>query len=188
MAAYLIADVDDLLRFTAQNGIDLHELAVALRGGAGFVAGLYDTTALKSVAVADWRSQQRDESLPLEPEAIFRSAGYQVIDARDRSCLPDCLVQDVFQLDPNPIEELILATTGADLLPLIDRVNVTDIESASGATMRAWFARLAYPAMSSSSRWLACTASKAKTFGSTLISRTSPSASTNRDSSSISIT
>lgn len=133
MAAYLIADVDDLLRFTAQNGIDLHELAVALRGGAGFVAGLYDTTSLKAVAVADWRSQQRDENMPLEPEAIFRSAGYQVIDARDRSSLPECLAQEVFQFDPNPIEELILATTGADLLPLIDRVNVTD-----NARIRVW--------------------------------------------------
>ena len=133
MAAYLIADVDDLLRFSSQNGIDLHELAVALRGGAGFVAGLYDTASLKAVAVADWRSLQRDENMPLEPEAIFRSVGYQVIDARDRSCLPDCLLQEVFQLDPNPIEELILATTGVDLLPLIDRVNVTD-----NARIRVW--------------------------------------------------
>ena len=32
MAAYLIVDVDDLLRFTTNKGIDLHELAVALRG------------------------------------------------------------------------------------------------------------------------------------------------------------
>ncbi|MCY3865216.1 MAG: NYN domain-containing protein [Chloroflexi bacterium] len=133
MAAYLIADVDDLRKFTAQNGIDLHELAVALRGGAGFVAGLYDTTSLKAVAVADWRSQLRDENMPLEPEAIFRSAGYQVIDVRDRSCLPECLLQDVFHLDSIPIEELILATTGADLLPLIDRVNVTD-----NARIRVW--------------------------------------------------
>ncbi len=133
MAAYLIADVDDLLTFTKLNGIDLHELAVALRGGAGFVAGLYDTTSLKAVAVADWRSQLRDDNTPLEPEAIFRSVGYQVIDARDRSCLPACLLQEVFEHDPNPIEELILATTGTDLLPLIDRVNVTD-----NARIRVW--------------------------------------------------
>lgn len=133
MAAYLIVDVDDLLRFTTQKGIDLHELAVALRGSAGFVAGLYDTTSLKAVAVADWRAQLRDESMASEPQAIFRSAGYQVIDVRDRSCLPDCLLQEVFQLDPNPIEELILATTGTDLLPLIDQVRVTD-----NARIRVW--------------------------------------------------
>ena len=133
MAAYLIVDVDDLLRFTTQKGIDLHELAVALRGSAGFVAGLYDTTSLKAVAVADWRAQLRDESMASEPQAIFRSAGYQVIDARDRSCLPDCLLQEVFQLDPNPIDELILATTGTDLLPLIDQVRVTD-----NARIRVW--------------------------------------------------
>ncbi len=133
MAAYLIVDVDDLLRFTTQKGIDLHELAVALRGSAGFVAGLYDTTSLKSVAIADWRAQLRDESMASEPQAIFRSAGYQVIDVRDRSCLPDCLLQEVFQLDPNPIDELILATTGTDLLPLIDQVRVTD-----NARIRVW--------------------------------------------------
>ena len=133
MAAYLIVDVDDLLRFTAVTGIDVHELAVALRGSAGFVAGLYDTTSLKAVAVADWRSQRRDENLPLEPEAIFRSAGYLVIDVQDRSCLPGCLMQEVIQADPNPIEELILATTGADLLPLVDLVQVTD-----NARIRVW--------------------------------------------------
>lgn len=133
MAAFLIVDVDDLLRFTANKGIDLHELAVALRGSAGFVAGLYDTTSLRAVAVADWRSQQRDESLPLEPEAIFRSVGYYVVDVQDRSCLPDCLLQEVFRPDSNPIDELILATTGLDLLPVIDRVDVTD-----NARIRVW--------------------------------------------------
>ncbi|MDE2637805.1 MAG: NYN domain-containing protein, partial [Chloroflexota bacterium] len=133
MAAYLIVDVDDLLRFTANEGIDLHELAVALRGSAGFVAGLYDTTSLQAVAVADWRAQHREESTPLEPEAIFRSVGYLVVDVQDRTCLPDCLLQDVFRADPNPIEELILATTGVDLLPVIDRVEVTD-----NARIRVW--------------------------------------------------
>jgi hypothetical protein len=133
MAAYLIVDVDDLLRFSTNKGIDLHELAVALRGSAGFVAGLYDTASLKAVAVADWRSQHRDENPQLEPETIFRSAGYHVVDVQDRSCLPDCLLQDVFRVDPNPIEELILATTGTDLLPLIERVKVTD-----NARIRVW--------------------------------------------------
>lgn len=133
MAAYLIADVDDLLRFSTTRGIDLHELAVALRGSAGFVAGLYDTTSLKAVALADWRSQSRDDNLQLQPEAIFRSVGYQVVDVQDRTCLPECLLRDVFRHDSNPIDELILATTGADLLPLIDEVQVTDT-----ARIRVW--------------------------------------------------
>lgn len=133
MAAYLIVDVDDLLRFTSNKSIDLQELAVALRGSAGFVAGLYDTTSLRAVAVADWRSQQRDESLSLEPEAIFRSVGYHVIDVQDRSYLPDCLLRDVFLADPGPVDELILATTGVDLLPVIDRVKFTD-----NARIRVW--------------------------------------------------
>ncbi|MDE2946669.1 MAG: NYN domain-containing protein [Chloroflexota bacterium] len=126
MAAYLIVDVDDLLHFSADKGIDLHELAIALLGSARFAAGLYDTAALKAVAVADWRSQLRDENLQLEPEAIFRSAGYRVLDVQDRSCLPDCLLQEVFYVDAFPVDELILATTGRDLLTVIERVKVSD--------------------------------------------------------------
>ena len=53
MAAYLIVDVDDLLKFTAEHGVDLQELAVALRGNAALVAGLYDPTNLQAVAIAD---------------------------------------------------------------------------------------------------------------------------------------
>ena len=124
MAAYLVVDVDDLFKFTSQNRIDLHELAVALRGNAALVAGLYDTSNLKAIAVADWRTQP-DGEWQVEPEAMFRSVGYEVFDATDRSCLPDCLMEHVFRHDPAPISELILATTSLDLLPLISTVNLT---------------------------------------------------------------
>ncbi len=124
MAAYLIVDVDDLLKFTAENGIDLQELAVALRGNAALVAGLYDTSNLKAIAIADWRSKL-DGEWQVEPEAMFRSVGYEIFDADDRSCLPDCLLEGPFRYDPAPISELVLATTSLDLLPLISKVNLT---------------------------------------------------------------
>ena len=124
MAAYLIVDVDDLLKFTAEHGVDLQELAVALRGNAALVAGLYDTSNLKAIAIADWRTEL-DGEWQVEPEAMFRSVGYEVFDADDRSCLPDCLLEGLFRHDPAPINELILATTSLDLLPLISKVNLT---------------------------------------------------------------
>ena len=124
MAAYLIVDVDDLLKFTAENGIDLQELAVALRGNAALVAGLYDTSNLKAIAIADWRSKL-DGEWQVEPEAMFRSVGYEIFDADDRSCLPDCLLEGPFRYDPAPISELVLATTSLDLLPLISKVKLT---------------------------------------------------------------
>lgn len=124
MAAYLIVDVDDLLKFTAEHGVDLQELAVALRGNAALVAGLYDTSNLKAIAIADWRTESEGE-WQVEPEAMFRSVGYEVFDADDRSCLPDCLLDGLFRRDPAPISELILATTSLDLLPLISKLNLT---------------------------------------------------------------
>ena len=125
MAAYLIVDVDDLLKFTAEHGVDLQELAVALRGNAALVAGLYDTSNLKAIAIADWRTELEGE-WQVEPEAMFRSVGYEIFDADDRSCLPDCLLEGLFRQDPAPISELILATTGLDLLPLIAKLNLAD--------------------------------------------------------------
>ena len=132
MAAYLIVDVDDLLKFTAEHGVDLQELAVALRGNAALVAGLYDTSNLKAIAIADWRTELEGE-WQVEPEAMFRSVGYDVFDADDRSCLPECLLEGPFRQDPAPISELILATTSLDLLPLISKLNL-----ASNSRIRVW--------------------------------------------------
>ena len=132
MTAYLIADVDDLLRFTARAGIDLQEFAVALRGSAALVGGLYDTASLRAIAVADWRSQS-DENWPVEPERIFRSVGYEVEDVDDRSCLPDCLIERYFDQPPHQNDELILATTSRDMLPFIRR-----IRKQSNVRLRVW--------------------------------------------------
>ena len=132
MTAYLIVDVDDLLRFTSQEGIDLQEFAVALRGSSALVAGLYDTTLLRAIAVADWRSQQVD-NWPVEPEAIFRSVGYEVVDVEDRSCLPGSLMERYFDQPPHRNDDLILATTSRDMLPLIQKIRII-----SDVRMRVW--------------------------------------------------
>lgn len=135
MAAYLIVDVDDLLRwFTARNvNIDLQELAVALRGGAAFAAGLFNSSLLRTVAVANWDAHR--DHRHIDPQTIFRSAGYKVdnFDIPDRQDLADVLFIHYFSYDPNPVDELILATTSKDLLPLIHRIKTT-----RNARVRMW--------------------------------------------------
>ncbi len=121
MAAYLLVDVDDLLRFTSQNGIDLHELAVALRGNASLAAGLIDTSNLRAIAFADWDSHAVGEN-QVEPQALFRNAGYDIIEVVSRATLPARIIADYFSQPPAPADELILTTTNADMLPLIRQI------------------------------------------------------------------
>ncbi len=134
MAAYLIVDVDDLLRwFASQNAsIDLQELAVALRGGAAFAAGL-SSSRLKSIAAADWDSHRGNWRV--DPQTIFRSAGYKVddFDMPDRKDLAEVLFNHYFSYAPDPVDELILATTSRDLLPLVRRIKRT-----RNARIRMW--------------------------------------------------
>lgn len=134
MAAYLIVDVDDLLqRFRARNmSVDLQELAVGLRGSAALAAGLISSERLKAIAVANWR-QYDNQSLLIDPEAIFRAAGYDVFDVPARESLADILIIHYFSYDPDPVDELILATTSRDLLPLIRRIRTT-----RSARIRMW--------------------------------------------------
>ncbi len=132
MAAYLIVDVDDLLRFTSQKGIDLQELAVAMRGQAPFTAGLFDSSSLSAVAAADWQSHDGG-ARALDPQAIFRSAGYDIVDLANRPQLPDQLMEAVFDAPPGPKDEIIIATTSRDLLPFIVKVRL-----ASSARVRVW--------------------------------------------------
>ena len=132
MAAYLIVDVDDLLRFTSQTGIDLHELAIALRGNAALAAGLFDTSNLRAIAFGDWQAHLSDEN-QVEPEALFRNAGYDIIDVNDRTTLPDRLVLDYFGAPPGRADELILTTTEPDMLPLL-----CQIREISDMRLRVW--------------------------------------------------
>ena len=123
MAAYLIVDVDDLLRFTSQKGIDLQELAVAMRGQAPFTAGLFDSSYLSAVAIADWQSHI-GVARSLDPRAIFRNAGYEIVDLALRSQTPDQLMEAVFESPPAPRDEIIIATTSRDLLPFIVKIRL----------------------------------------------------------------
>lgn len=134
MAAYLIVDVDDLLqRFRERSmNIDLQELAVGLRGSAALAAGLVSSDKLKAIAVANW-AEYKTKSQLADPEAIFKAAGYDVFDVPARESLADILIIHYFSYDPDPVNELILATTSRDLLPLIRRIRTT-----RSARIRMW--------------------------------------------------
>ncbi|MCL4249651.1 MAG: NYN domain-containing protein [Anaerolineae bacterium] len=137
MAAYLIVDVDDLQEHFRKRGIaiDLQELAVGLRGGAALAAGLVSPEKLRSVAVADWearKSRRKSGSAP-DPQIIFRTAGYDTFQAPERADLADALIMHYFSFDPEPVDELILATTNNDLVPLVRRIRTT-----RNARVRMW--------------------------------------------------
>ncbi|MBZ0299863.1 MAG: NYN domain-containing protein [Anaerolineae bacterium] len=136
MAAYLIVDVDDLLQQFLQRGIsvDLQEMAVGLRGSAALAAGLIGPDKLKAVAVADW-NQYRGQNPSFSPNTrrIFQTAGYELFDMPHRASLADSLIMHYFSFDPEPVDELILATTSADLVPLVQRVRTT-----RNARIRLW--------------------------------------------------
>jgi len=134
MAAYLIVDVDDLLRRfkERQMSLDLQELAVGLRGGAALAAGLMSADKLKAIAVANW-SAYAEESGSIDPQYIFKASGYDVFDCPTRENMADILIIHYFSYDPDPIDELILATTSADMLPLIRRIRMT-----RNARIRMW--------------------------------------------------
>lgn len=136
MAAYLVVDVDNLLQQFRQRGIpiDLQEMAVGLRGGAALAAGLISADRLKSIAVANWQGQQ-DRGAGGSPNAqrIFKAAGYEIFDMPHRASLADALILHYFSFDPDPVDELILATTSNDLIPLIRRVKTT-----RNARIRVW--------------------------------------------------
>ncbi|MBE0691336.1 MAG: NYN domain-containing protein, partial [Anaerolineae bacterium] len=137
MAAYLIVDVDDLQEHFRKRGIalDLQELAVGLRGGAALAAGLVSPEKLRSVAVADWTVQKapRKTGNALDPQIIFRTAGYDTFQAPERADLADALIMHYFSFDPEPVDELILATTNNDLIPLVRRIRTT-----RNARVRMW--------------------------------------------------
>jgi len=136
MAAYLIVDVDDLLEhFRSRNiAIDLQELAVGLRGGAALAAGLVSVDRLKAVAAANWKKyRQQKLRTGADPQYVFKAAGYEIFDIPHRESLADALIMHYFSFDPEPVDELILATTNPDLIPLVRRVKRT-----RNARVRMW--------------------------------------------------
>ena len=134
MAAYLVVDVDNLLRHFQSNDIsfDIQELAVGLRGSAALAAGLASAEQLKAIAVANWEAPYYEDS-SVDVRHIFTVAGYDIFDVEIRDALADALILHYFSYDPAPIDELILATTSQDLLPLIRRIKTT-----RNARIRMW--------------------------------------------------
>ncbi|MFQ3671955.1 MAG: NYN domain-containing protein [Aggregatilineales bacterium] len=133
MAAYLIVDVDDLIRrFQSRDmSVDLQELAVGLRGGAALAAGLPNVSMLKAVAFANWSDIGHPSKAALQ--AFMRRNGYEIFDLPVREDVADALFIHYFSYDPDPIDELILATTNRDLLPLVKRIRIT-----RNARIRVW--------------------------------------------------
>jgi hypothetical protein len=138
MAAYLIVDIDDLLEhFRSRNiAIDLQELAVGLRGGAALAAGLVSVDKLRAVAAADWdgkKGNRRQARGQVDPQMVFKTAGYETFQVPNRAELADALIMNYFSFDPEPVDELILATTNPDLVPLMRRIKMT-----RSARIRMW--------------------------------------------------
>jgi hypothetical protein len=133
MAAYLIVDVDDLIRLfqSRSMNVDLQELAVGLRGGAALAAGLPNVSMLKAVAFANWSDVGHPSKAALQ--AFMRRNGYEIFDLPVREDVADALFIHYFSYDPDPINELILATTNRDLLPLVRRIRIT-----RNARIRVW--------------------------------------------------
>jgi hypothetical protein len=134
MAAYLIVDVDDLQEHFRRRGIsvDLQELAVGLRGGAALAAGLVSVDKLKAVAAANWSAHKRARG-SVDPQYVYKAAGYEIFDVPRRSSLADALIMHYFSFDPEPVDELILATSNPDLVPLVRRIKMT-----RNARIRMW--------------------------------------------------
>ncbi len=138
MAAYLIVDVDDLLEHFRSRSIavDVQELAVGLRGGAALAAGLSTPDKLRAVAAADWdakKAARRKTRAQADPQMVFTAAGYETFQVPPRSSLADALIVQYFSYDPEPVDELILATTNPDLVPLVRRIRTT-----RNARIRMW--------------------------------------------------
>jgi len=139
MTAYLIVDVEDLIEHFQRRNIvlDLQELAVGLRGGAALAAGLMSADQLKAVAAANWKTYKPKRgaaaNTSADPQMIFKAAGYDVFDMPRRDRLADALMMQYFSFDPEPVDELILATTNSDLIPLVNRIKKT-----RSARIRMW--------------------------------------------------
>lgn len=135
MAAYLLVDVDDLRQQFLRRGIsiDFQELAVGLRGSAALAAGLVSADQLRAVAVANWEALEKSSDRSSITQAAFKVAGYEIFNIPERASLADALMIHYFSFDPAPVDELILATTSPDMVPLIRRVKTT-----RNARIRVW--------------------------------------------------
>ncbi|MCU0475421.1 MAG: NYN domain-containing protein [Anaerolineae bacterium] len=131
MAAYLIVDLDRLLKLFNDRSfpVDLQEMAVALRGRAALAAGV-PSEQLRAIVVANWPLHREQQP---RLEQIFRSARYDLFEARPTTKLPDALHKNYFAKDPEAVGELILVTADGSLMPLIKKVKLSRF-----ARVRVW--------------------------------------------------
>jgi hypothetical protein len=99
-----------------------------------------------------------------------------------RESLADALIIHYFSYDPEPVDELILATTSRDLIPLVRRVKTT-----RSARIRMWGSEDVLQGTEFASEIIfqpleSLLGLQTKMWRSISTSRTSPSASTSRDS------
>jgi hypothetical protein len=89
---------------------------------------------LKSIAVANWEAYDGSTAgLSAQTQRVFKGAGYDIFDMPHRASLADALILHYFSFDPDPVDELILATNSRDLIPLVRRVKTT-----RNARIRVW--------------------------------------------------
>ena len=126
MTAYLIVDVDDLLKRLENQGAakDFYEIVSKLRTSASFAAGLPSPEALRAIAVGNWAMiNAKPETITLQRS--FESAGFEIFHLPERSAFSDVLLIRYFAFDQNPVDELIIVTNTADIGTLIRRAQTT---------------------------------------------------------------
>ncbi|MEL7675297.1 MAG: NYN domain-containing protein [Chloroflexota bacterium] len=136
MTAYLIVDVDDLLQRLDSRGVtlDIHSAASALINSAVLAAGLKAKEELSAIAVADWNRYRRPSgSAGISVQQVFAGESYDLFNVPNRSVVADALYEHYFAGETETVDELIVASTRADLISLVPRVNTT-----SRSRVRIW--------------------------------------------------
>ena len=134
MTAYLIVDVDDLLKRLETQGAakDFYEIVMKLRTSASFAAGLPNPEALRSIAVANWSVvNARPDTATLQH--LFQGAGFETFHLPERRLFSDTLLIRYFAFDQNPVDELIIVTNSADISTLVRRA-----QAQRNARVRIW--------------------------------------------------
>ncbi len=128
MTAYLIVDVDDLLRRFESRGValDIHTVAASLINSAALASGLKSPEELVAIAVADWNRYRRPSgSAGISVQQVFAGEGYDLFNVLDRSTIADALLKHYFAVETEQIDELIIASTRSDITDLVAHVNIS---------------------------------------------------------------
>ncbi len=128
MTAYLIVDVDDLLRRFESRGValDIHTVAASLINSAALASGLKSPEELVAIAVADWNRYRRPSgSAGISVQQVFAGEGYDLFNVLDRSTIAEALLKHYFSVETEQIDELIIASTRSDITDLVTHINIS---------------------------------------------------------------